>query len=77
MLLLLFSVCYFKGKWETPFHETNTVKETFYLDSNETDNDKEVDMMKQKIELRYCVWKELEAHAVAIPYHVNILLLLM
>ncbi|CAG7825922.1 unnamed protein product, partial [Allacma fusca] len=64
--LLLVNGVYFKSQWKHPFDESYTQKEPFYLSDQDW---VEVDMMFNMGEFPYVNLKELDAHAVALPYN--------
>lgn len=61
--MFLFSTIYFEGKWEKPFKEKDTFRDTFYVDDN---TNVSVDFMKMKNEIKN--FKSETEQAVMLPY---------
>lgn len=67
-LMVLLNYIYFRGKWEKPFEEKNTVKADFKVDENTTVS---VDMMKRLGRYSYYYDQENHTSALMLPYKGN------
>jgi len=64
--ILMVSTLFFKGQWRNPFNKTETFTDTFFDESGKAKG--KVMMMTQLGTFPYTILKELNAHAIELPY---------